>query len=115
MEDPRWLKLITIGLVLAALAVGYFLISGRFASNSIKKTPASTNQTVSSASPSVSIPTSATPSPSPATAFNRIVNRNQNGISTTQELPKTGFPVVSTVILLSSLVISGWGLRRFPH
>lgn len=129
MEDPRWLKLITIGLVLAALAVGYFLISGRFASNSIKKIPASTNQTVSSASPSASTPTilgqttqtssktisSVTPSPSPITAFNRIVNRNQNEVSTIQELPKTGFPVGLVAMLSISAIISGWGLRKYPH
>lgn len=116
MEDQKWLRLVTVGLVLAAVAVGYFLFVGRFSSNATKqKTQVSqtVSGTVPSATPSAKPESATKPSPSPTSAYNKIVERNAKG--STDTLPRTGFPVVSSVILLSSLMISGWGLRRFPH
>ncbi len=129
MEDPRWLRLITIGLVLAALAVGYFLISGRFFSATpVTRTPAPVSQSVpiatSSATPGPSVlgqntgntsrPVAAVASPTPASAYDRIASRAQTGTGA-QTLPRTGFPVGLMVVLSISVIISGWGLRRFPH
>lgn len=117
MQDNIWLRLITVGLVLAALAIGYFLLSGKLSSNSTTKVQSQTNKAVSSAAPAVLRATSSpapTPSPLPASAsaYTRIANRIQGGVQT---LPRTGFPVILAVVFSTSAMISGWGLRRFPH
>lgn len=104
MEDSRWLRLLTVGLVLAALAVGYFLFTGRFSANSATRKVTQVSQ-VTSATPAPSF----SPLPTPASAYNRIVARTQ-----TQTLPRTGFPLDLAAILSVSVMISGWGLRRFP-
>ncbi|MDD5147022.1 MAG: hypothetical protein PHV63_00525 [Candidatus Daviesbacteria bacterium] len=122
MEDSRWFRLITIGLILAALAVGYFLLSGRLTSNSFIKTKPQTTNEVSgtaSATPSASVlgqdvqttPTSS-PKQTPSSAYDRIANRNQNQVQT---LPKTGFSQVLAGIFSVGVMISGWGLRKYPH
>ena len=108
MDDPRWLRLITIGLVLAALAVGYFLLTGKLSSNSATKTAPSPAASVLGQDAKLT----PTPTPTPASAYNKIVSRTQNS---TQALPKTGFPVGLAVIFSISAVISGWGLRKFPN
>lgn len=119
MEDQKWLRLVTVGLVLAAVAVGYFLFTSRFSSSAPIKSKTQANQSIlsatSSAVPSAKSVSAVKPSPSPASAYDRIADRTAKGGQTVDTLPRTGFPVVSTVILLSSLMISGWGLRRFPH
>jgi len=110
MEDPRWLRLVVIGLVLAAVAVGYFLLSGRlFSNNIVKVSPIPTPSVLGqNASPSASL---SSPGPTPTSAYNTIVNRTQNG---TQALPKTGFPAGAAVIFSASVIIIGWGLRKYP-
>lgn len=108
MDDSRWLRFVTIGLVLAALAVGYFLFTGRFAPNISTRTQASPSPSVlgedAQATPS--------PSPTPESAYERIVDRTQSG---TQTLPNTGFPLGLVAVFSLSALISGWGLRKFPH
>jgi len=123
-ESNRWLRLITVGLVLSALAVGYFLLSGRLTSNSFVKTKSQESKTVPSAFPeAVEVNSSpapsvlglnSTPSPLPSntSAYTRIVNRTQGGVQT---LPRTGFPITLAVIFSASAMISGWGLKKFPH
>lgn len=122
MEDPLWLRLLIIGLVIAALVVGYLLFTGKFASNTIKNgSPVSTATPVASvsAAPSPSIlgqntqrTISPTSIPTPVSAYDRISARTQNG---TQSLPRTGFPVGAVAMLSIAALISGWGLRKFPH
>ncbi len=103
MDDPRWLKLIIIGLVLASLAVGYFLFSGRLSSNNtVKINTAKTQPTLSPSSPT----------PVSASAYDRIVNRTKEGV---QVLPRTGFPSELAVVFSVSVIISGWSLRKFPN
>lgn len=111
MEDPRWLRLLTVGLVLAALAVGYFLFTGRFSSNSATRRVA---QVVVSPSPSATPAPKVSPTPSatPSSAYATIANRTKGGAQT---LPRTGFPLDLAAILSVSVMISGWGLRKFPH
>jgi hypothetical protein len=106
MEDSRWLRLVTIGLVLMALAVGYFLLSGKLFSNSTTKLQSQTNKAVSSPSPTAS------PSATPASAYTRIAERSQGSVQT---LPNTGFPVFLVSALSASVMIVGWGLKKFPH
>lgn len=119
MEDPKWLRLITIGLVLAALAVGYFLFSGRLAPDRSAETQATPAPTIlgqnAQVSPSPTAVPAASPSPSPTTAFDRIASRTQNGAREMQTLPRTGFPQGLAVVFSISALIAGWGLRRYPH
>lgn len=113
-ESNRWLRLITVGLVLSALAVGYFLLSGRLTSNSSVKLKTEGTEVVASAAPAaLGVTSSPTPSPLPssASAYTRIANRTQGGVQT---LPRTGFPVTLAVIFSASAMISGWGLKKFP-
>ncbi len=120
MEDSRWLRLITIGLVLAAIAVGYFLFTGRFSSNTFLKPKPQVSQSVlnatSSAKPAIFVPS---PSPSPVSAYNKITERTAQGSqpvqTLSQSLPRTGFPAGLSAVLTVSLMIFGWGLRKFPH
>src|SRR3989344_5769393 len=98
MEDPRWLRLITIGLVLAALAVGYFLLTGRLSpnSNNTTRTQTQVNKAVESPTPAaVATVTQPSPTPTPASAYSRIVERTQGGV---KSLPKTGFPVGLAIV-----------------
>lgn len=110
MDDPRWLRLITIGLVLAAVAVGYFLLSGRLSSNVTKSpspAPSVLGQDVQTSPTPVS-----SPAPTPLSAYNSIANRTQNQ---TQALPRTGFPLGLAVAFSVSAVTIGWSLRKYPH
>lgn len=101
-----------VGLVLAALAIGYFLLSGSFV-KSKPKTESLNEVVVETPTPRPSVlgvnDRSATGS-----AYTRILNRTQ-AQSEIQTLPNTGFPVVLVVIFSASAIISGWGLRKFPH
>lgn len=114
MDDPRWLRLITIGLVLAALAVGYFLVSGRFAANKSAKPQAQVNMQVQqTATPQPSPVTSPTPSPAPQALGSATQQNGQKG--SVQVLPRTGFPLALVGIFSASAMIAGWGLRKFPN
>lgn len=120
MDDPRWLRIIIVGLVLAALAIGYYLISGAFSLKSnkpqtqtniiVEATPApkvaNNPNTIPSAPPSYS------PSSTPQSAYQKIVERNQAQVQT---LPKTGLPLGFLGILSISIMITGLGLRKFPN
>lgn len=119
MDDPRWLRLITVGLVLSALAVGYFLLTGNF----FKSNPAQPqNQTiVEEPSPTSIVIPSPTPSilgaggqatSSASTAFDQIAQRSKGGVTI---LPRTGFPVGLVLVSSVSAVIVGLSLRKFPN
>ncbi|OGE26717.1 hypothetical protein A3C26_01145 [Candidatus Daviesbacteria bacterium RIFCSPHIGHO2_02_FULL_39_12] len=113
MDDPKWLRLVTIGLVLAALAVGYFLFSGGLSVSKPGKTPGPTASGISgSPSPagagqSLRFTPSATQS-----AYSRIADRAQ---SEAQTLPRTGFLVGLAIVFSVSAMISGLSLRKFPN
>jgi len=122
MDDPRWLRIITIGLVLAALVVGYFLLTGGL---SVKKTNTvpQANKVQQTVAPSATVePTpfslivdsqvSPTPKPSSVSAYSTIASRYQ---VEAQALPKTGFPVELATIFSISAIICGWSLCKYPH
>ncbi len=118
MEDNKWLRLISVGLVLAAMAVGYFLLSNRFFSAKTTRAPQQNTQT-QQATTSAQAPgspvlgeTSASPQPSNSPAYARIVGRSQTDVQT---LPNTGAPLFLIGILASSALAAGLGLRRFPY
>lgn len=108
MDNPRWLRLIVVGLILAALVVGYSLLTGGF----VKSKPATKAKTPIS-SPATSASPSVLPAVSPpSSANNRITDKSQRGVQT---LPRTGFPLGLTVTFAISTMIAGWSMRRFPH
>jgi len=124
MDDPKWLRVITVGLVLAALAVGYYIVTGAFSMHKTAAPQVQVTRTVQSNSSPTLLPSgnatlavvsSPKPSSQPKTitsAYDRIVARNQAVIQT---LPKTGFPVGFIGLLSISIMITGLGLRKFPH
>lgn len=124
MEDTRWLRIVTIGLVLAAMAVGYFLLAQRFTGTKVSEvavaTPSPQPTLVPTSSPTpTSIPVSSTEQTTQSayrgatsSAYTRIVERTKGGVT---QLPATGFPAVLTGILAVSAIIAGLGLRKFPH
>lgn len=121
MDDPRWLRLITVGLILAALVVGYSLLSGGFVKSKpvSKETKVSNEVAAKTPYPTISpqsAPSSGTPSAgissSPTSAFERIAERRQGNV---QILPKTGFSIGLAVVISITAIISGWSLRKFPH
>ena len=133
MEDPRFLRIILFGLILAGLTIGYLIFTGRF----IKPQQAKTQTITQTATPTpipiqiqiqiVASPSpfaSATPSPIPSrtpvqksvvatpSAYARIADRTQNKVTT---LPKTGLPTILIGVASLSAIISGWFLRNYPE
>ncbi len=135
MENPRWLNVIAVGLVLAAMAFGYFLLSNRFfqsrqqnKSQVVQRMVQTSPQSLVAFSPKPSvlgennsvsqpIPTPTpisiiTPSPSPLSAYGQIVRRNQANLKI---LPKTGFPDILLGIFSIGAIVAGLGLSKFPN
>lgn len=114
MDEPRSLKIVTVGLILAALAVGYFLLTGGFSVSKPKKVKTQNTQIAGVTSPSPAASPAAEPQPtaSPSSAYSRIAERTQSNIQT---LPATGFPAGLTIVFSAGAIISGWSLRKYPH
>ncbi len=105
MGDTKWLRFITIGLILAGIAVGYLLFTGGFAISKTKKISGQVNGVISSPNP-VPVET-VTPN-----AYTRIVTRTQ---SSTKTLPNTGFPIGLIGFFSAGAIFAGWGLRKYPY
>lgn len=105
MDDPRWLRLITVGLVLAAVVVGYLLWTGKFSSS---PSPKPTQVASSTSRPVAQMSPSPTPSATPTAV---AVAGGQTGANT---LPNTGFPVGLAGVFSLSAMTTGYFLRRFP-
>ncbi|OGE33089.1 hypothetical protein A3C59_02835 [Candidatus Daviesbacteria bacterium RIFCSPHIGHO2_02_FULL_36_13] len=99
MNDPKWLRVMTVGLILAALAIGYFLIAGKFSKPAVIK-----DSQVQIVEPSAS------PSANPS-AYNLIVERNLQDVTT---LPNTAFPASLMFVFSAGAIAVGLGLKRFP-
>lgn len=112
MDDPKWLRIIIVGLVLAALAIGYYLLSGAFSLGKSKKPQTQTNTTVQTTPVIPSASPATTPSSAPKSAYQAIVERNQSQV---QALPRTGLPAGFLGLLSISIMVTGLGLRKFPH
>lgn len=112
MEDQRWLRLITIGLVLAAVAFGYFLISGRFTAKPAKiQTEMMTTESPSPNNAEV-MGEDTKPQPTTPPAYTRIVERTKGGVQT---LPKTGSPLFLIGVFSAAALATGLGLHKFPY
>ena len=106
MEDTRWLRFVTIGLVLAAMAVGYFLLAQRFSSNNTEVAQTQQEFVITTPAPTPSV----TPLPSPSVLG--IGSTTKGGV---QALPATGFPGVLLIAFSAGAIAAGFGLRKFPH
>lgn len=104
MEDGRWLRMITAGLIIAAIVVSFFLLTGRF--NGGQR-----NQ-VARISPSPTL--EPLPSPSP-TDGSLGVATDSGTLQPGQSLPKTGLPLVLLGAFSVAAVISGYFLRKYPE
>lgn len=125
MENPGWLKLVVVGLVLSAMAGGYFLLSSRLVptkSNKSQETSVSEDTPKPSQDLSV-LGQVATPSVSPTTtpivvtptnppAYTRIAQRVQGRVET---LPNTGVPVFLVGVGALSAMVVGLSLSKFPY
>lgn len=107
MENPGWVRLVVVGLVLAALAIGYFLLSGSFVKTKPKSDVSNRIGVVETPAPDTSIKV-ATASPTPKPAV------NGQPASAVQTLPATGFPLALIVVLSAGATVAGLGLRKFP-
>lgn len=115
MDDPRFLRIITVGLVLAALAVGYFLLTGGLSVKSKKVQSQAQKVVVESPSPSdvAGVSEQSAPSPTPyQSAYDRLASRSQSNV---QRLPNTGFPAGLAVVFSVGTLVSGWSLRKYPN
>ncbi|MDP3973425.1 MAG: hypothetical protein Q8P92_01195 [Candidatus Daviesbacteria bacterium] len=117
MEDGRWLRFLTIGLVLTALVVGYFIVTGRFSArqeNVVEEQQQTEVAQTENAEEEVLGEDAqvSQASPTPKSAYDAIAQRSKGGV---EELPKTGFPLYLWSVISVSALIAGWGLRKFPN
>ena len=102
MEDGKWLRFLTIGLVLAAMAVGYFLLAQRFTGTRVSKSqPTPTSSSILGTN-------SQTPKPSG-------LGQDTKPAGGVSQLPATGFPILLIGVFAAGAIIAGFGLRKFPH
>lgn len=124
MDDPRVLRIITVGLILASIVVIYLLFTGGFAvkskvnkqannvtqNNTLSATPSPTPTSSPKVIGSYKVTTTATSTPS---AFNRVTSRSQvTGQKGAQTLPDTGFPILLALVFSASAIVAGITLRK---
>ena len=109
MEDTTRLKLILLGLFLAAASLGYFV----FVQKTNEQKLASQLREVQQIEPSENITPTPTPSGSPST-LGQTTKGGQQSARVVDELPKTGVPTGLIAIFSLSGAIIGWSLKKFP-
>ncbi|OGE15471.1 hypothetical protein A3F00_04990 [Candidatus Daviesbacteria bacterium RIFCSPHIGHO2_12_FULL_37_11] len=111
MEDTTRLKLILLGLFLAALSLGYFVFVQK--ANEQKKTSQVTQIQQIEPSENVPTPTIALSAGSTGT-LGQTTKGGQGSVRIVDELPKTGVPAGLIAIFSLSGAIIGWSLQKFP-
>lgn len=118
MDDRGRLGLMLLGVVLLALAIGYFVYSKRVSVSdqqalslpSVRTIEPTSAQPSMAPVPSPSQQPSLTPTPSPE-ALGAATVTTKGG----KALPATGAPEVMLAAALGlSAVIAGWSLKKFP-
>ncbi len=132
MDDPRVLRVITVGLILASIVVIYLLFTGGFAVkskvNKQANNPAQNNNLSATPSPSSfpkiigssSTGTGVIPTSTPtsthtktSSSYNTVASRSQTAApNSAQTLPDTGFPVDLALVFAAFTIISGITLRK---
>lgn len=133
MEDTTRLKIILLGLFLAALALGYLIFSQRTTTREFQARPVTQMETTPgvpaggdpstlgkavvspTTPPAAQMPaTQATVTPTPQTiAQANETTKGGQTVSTNQTLPNTGVPSVLAGIFSALSALAGWKLRRF--
>ena len=111
MEDTRWLRLVTIGLVLAAMAIGYFLLAQRFSNSNTQLVQEKQEVVVVTPTPVPSV----TPTPSPSPSASVLGANTTSTKGSVKTLPATGFPGILLIAFSAGAIAAGFGLRKFPH
>lgn len=117
MEGDNRLKFMAVGLILAAVVVGYFIFAQRFSSNQTPKPSEVATRPIQQFSPS--------PLPSPTSLPSNVPDiilpdTTKGGLPTTKgglpvtQLPATGVPSTLLSVFAISAAVSGYFLRRFP-
>ncbi len=114
MEDTGRLKLIIVGLLLAAIAGGYLFFSGKIASNSVNNQTVTSKTTLKQVTPTP-IVVVLSPNPTPATLGVTATKGGQTINTGVKTLPSTGAPLGLIAILSGSASMAGWFLRKFPN
>ena len=105
---------------MAALAVGYFLLTGRFNSNNQAKP---NNQIINQTNPTP-IPVASetttrggnTPNATPSSVVGLAApSASPNTRTNVITLPRTGYQLIILGMISAGVMISGLGLRKFPH
>lgn len=125
MDTTSRVKLIIIGLVLAAIVVGYFILAQRFEGT---KVSTNQNQAVTQQTPRASASSGAVTlsSPTPIGTPSVLGQNNRTSAPMAQSnqsasnqnlsnLPNTGIPASLAAIFSVSAVVSGYFLRKFPN
>lgn len=124
MEGDNRLKFMAVGLILAAVVVGYFIFAQRFSSNQTPKPSDVATRPIQQFSPSP-LPS---PTPLPSNVPDIILPDTtkggepltKGGLPTTKggvpisQLPATGVPSTLLTVFAISAAVSGYFLRRFP-
>lgn len=109
MDQPKWLKLSALGLIIVILGFAFFAVTGRFSSKKYTVLPIKEGS-IQVASPSPS-PIGLLPSPTP-NAYQTLANKTNPKAT---NLPNTAFPTGLFVIFSSGAALIGFGLKKFPH
>lgn len=113
MENEGRLKLIVAGLVLAAFAIGYFILAQRFQGGSSDASPRPSSQAnIVVVSPSPRVSSSPTTLGQATGGTSTLPGTGVSGVST---LPRTGFPLPIVVSVASAAIVSGWFLRKYSN
>lgn len=119
MEDTGRLKLIIVGLLLAAIAGGYLFFSGKIANKTVTGNQTAGNKTtlVKQISPSPTpILIILSPNPTPATLGVTTTTKGGQPVdSSIKTLPSTGAPLGLIAIASATASMAGWFLRKFPN
>ena len=111
MEDTTRLKLILLGLFLAAASLGYFVFIQRSNEQKLEVQ----NKPVVQIEPSENnlTPTPSSGNGSPST-LGQTTKGGQASARVVDELPKTGIPTGLIAVFSLSGAIIGWSLKKFP-
>lgn len=108
MEDTTRLKIILVGIFLAAVALGYFIFVQRRNEQEFKAESRPIQQ-IETSQATLTV----TPTPS-GTTLGQTTKGGQPSAKVIDELPATGIPTSLAAVFAVSAAIIGWSLKKFP-
>lgn len=110
MEQPKWLKLSALGLLIVILGLTYFVVVGKFSAKREASKSKVIQGSVTVASPTPS--TSAKPSTSP-NAYQKLTDKQ--AVGNAKNLPNTGFAEDAFIFFTAVLILSGMILKKYSR